>query len=249
MSTLSINTTQNVQLKQNLASVGQRILGVVLDYFFLGAFCFIAVAIYEGVLQLPSSSVFGILLAIIVFVYPVVMEAFTNGQTFGKRIMGTRVVKTDGTTPAIGAYLLRWLLLPLDLFISAGGLALLLIIFTKKAQRLGDLTAGTTVVREGKNLKTLTEKTRLFADLNQNYEPQYLNAATLSTQDYELINRSLQAFRADGNRAPIEAMQKKMEQKLQLGATGKHPIAFLEALLKDYTYFSLQQARKEGHSF
>lgn len=246
MSTLTINTSQNVQLKQNLASVGQRILAIALDYFMLLVLFYILFILYDLVLKLPQTNIFYLVISVLVFLYPLLMEYFANGQTLGKKIMGIRVVKTDGTAPGLGAYLLRWLLLPIDIAVSGGGIALLSIIFTKKGQRLGDLTAGTTVVRVAQNVNMLAQKASLLKELDENYEPQYLSCPALSEANYALINRSLQAFRTDGNRAPIEAMQKRMEQQLKLDPTGEHPIKFLETLLKDYTYHSLRQAEREG---
>lgn len=72
---------------------------------------------------------------------------FNHGQSFGKKLINIRVVKVDGSTPSIGSYLLRWLLFPIDGPITSG-LGLLVVLLNKNNQRLGDLAAGTMVIKE-----------------------------------------------------------------------------------------------------
>ena len=62
--------------------------------------------------------------------------------------MNIRVVKADGTTPSLSAYLIRWLLYGIDVTIT-GGLGVLVILLTKNSQRLGDLAAGTYIDQYG----------------------------------------------------------------------------------------------------
>ena len=60
--------------------------------------------------------------------------------------MNIRVVKLDGS-PSIGSYLLRWLLFIVDGPLTSG-LGIFVILLTKNNQRLGDLAAGTMVIKE-----------------------------------------------------------------------------------------------------
>lgn len=64
-----------------------------------------------------------------------------------QKLINIRVVKVDGSTPSIGSYLLRWLLFPIDGPITSG-LGLLVVLLNKNNQRLGDLAAGTMVIKE-----------------------------------------------------------------------------------------------------
>lgn len=72
-------------------------------------------------------------------------EAAT-GRSLGKALFGLKVVKTDGTAPGPGAIVLRNLLRPLDVPTLGLGLALL----NPLRQRIGDMAAGTTVIRAAK---------------------------------------------------------------------------------------------------
>lgn len=65
------------------------------------------------------------------------------GTSLGKALFGLKVVRTDGSPPGPGAIILRNLLRPLDLPLAGLGMALL----NPLSQRLGDIAAGTTVIR------------------------------------------------------------------------------------------------------
>jgi len=71
-----------------------------------------------------------------------------SGRTPGKRRMGLRTVKLDGTPVDFPASTLRNLLRLLDWLPGFYGLGVLAIFCTSAEQRLGDLTAGTVVIRE-----------------------------------------------------------------------------------------------------
>lgn len=80
--------------------------------------------------------------------YGMVLEAAWSGQTLGKRILGLRVLQESGVRVSPLQAVLRNLTRPVDrlpLFYLVGGAAALL---SKSQQRLGDLLAGTIVVRE-----------------------------------------------------------------------------------------------------
>jgi uncharacterized RDD family membrane protein YckC len=84
--------------------------------------------------------------------YMVVLETAWNGQTVGKRLFGLRVMMERGVRVSPLASVLRNVVRPVDklpLFYLVGGVATLL---TTSHQRLGDLLAGTVVIRERKRL-------------------------------------------------------------------------------------------------
>ncbi len=98
----------------------------------------------------PTSSRYGaadrLLILILVFGYYFGTEAFMAGQTLGKRVLGIRVERVDGTKAGAGAILVRTLLRAVDgLFFY---LVALITVFATgpRRQRLGDLAAKTRVV-------------------------------------------------------------------------------------------------------
>ncbi|WP_344967595.1 RDD family protein [Salinactinospora qingdaonensis] len=69
---------------------------------------------------------------------------WARGQTTGMRLLGVRVVATDGGPVTVGQLALRWLLLPADLpFVG-----LVSMLASTRHQRLGDRVAGTLVIRD-----------------------------------------------------------------------------------------------------
>jgi len=80
--------------------------------------------------------------------YMILLESVWSGQTIGKRAMGLRVIQESGVRVGFYQSLLRNLARPVDrlpLFYLVGGVAAL---FSQSQQRLGDMLAGTVVVRE-----------------------------------------------------------------------------------------------------
>jgi uncharacterized RDD family membrane protein YckC len=80
--------------------------------------------------------------------YMVLLEVAWSGQTVGKRILGLRVIQDSGVRVGVYQSLLRNLVRPVDklpVLYLVGGVAAL---FSGSQQRLGDLLAGTIVVRE-----------------------------------------------------------------------------------------------------
>jgi uncharacterized RDD family membrane protein YckC len=79
--------------------------------------------------------------------YFVVSERLTGGRSFGKRLVGLRVIGDDGLPLTMRASLVRNLLRAVDLLPGSYVVGLVSIVASPKCQRLGDLAAGTIVVR------------------------------------------------------------------------------------------------------
>ena len=149
MAESTIITGQFVRISQTPASIGERLLALVIDYFLIVIYVYSTATLLTE-LRLPSGFTLIFFLCVIylpILGYSFLCETFNHGQSFGKRIMNIRVVKADGTTPSISSYLLRWLLFPIDGPIT-GGLGILVVLLTKNSQRMGDLAAGTMVIKE-----------------------------------------------------------------------------------------------------
>lgn len=80
--------------------------------------------------------------------YPLTMETLTRGRTLGKLALGLRTVRDDGGAIGFGQALVRALAGVVDFWSSAFVVALLVAAASSRDKRLGDLLAGTVVVRE-----------------------------------------------------------------------------------------------------
>ncbi|MCK6630851.1 MAG: RDD family protein [Fimbriimonadaceae bacterium] len=80
------------------------------------------------------------------FLFFILFEGLWNGQTVGKKMMGIRVRKLDGTGITFGNALARNLLRPADFFPGTYFIGMLSMVTSPTSQRLGDMVAGTIVV-------------------------------------------------------------------------------------------------------
>jgi uncharacterized RDD family membrane protein YckC len=158
MDSIKITTSQNVDLEYEAAGVGYRILATILDEVFKMVYIIIGFLIlgltaksnphfYDSNDNYTLYTVL-ILAALPYTLYYFLSETFMNGQSFGKKIVGTKVVKLDGTQPSVSSYMIRSLLRVID----NGLIALIAVAVTEKSQRLGDLAAGTTVIKIGSKI-------------------------------------------------------------------------------------------------
>src|ERR1035437_251122 len=98
MENIKIQTTQNVDIEYELASIGDRILATLLDdLFFLTYFLLILlIAALTKYVIFKSIAVIS-LLSLPILLYDLLCETFFQGKSFGKMIMKIKVVKLDGT--------------------------------------------------------------------------------------------------------------------------------------------------------
>lgn len=79
---------------------------------------------------------------------PTAVETLTRGRSLGRLVVGTRVVRDDGGPVRLRHALVRALTGVVELWALAGGAALVASLASPRSKRLGDLLAGTVVVRE-----------------------------------------------------------------------------------------------------
>ncbi|MEW6477714.1 MAG: RDD family protein [Actinomycetota bacterium] len=148
---ISIPTPEGVELELVLAGVGSRMVATLVDYLIKVVILF-ALWLIGGVFASEGAGGFvaavGVLAAFLVlFGYDVAFETLASGRTPGKRAAGLRVVRLGGEPVGFMASAVRNLLRLIDMqLLYAVGAACVL--FTARNQRLGDLAAGTLVVRE-----------------------------------------------------------------------------------------------------
>ena len=240
MAESTILTGQFVRISQTPASIGERIIALIIDYVLIGFYIFSTVTVLSK-LRLPSDFTMIFFLAVIYFpvlFYSFLCEMFNYGQSLGKRLMNIRVVKADGSVPSISSYLLRWLLFPIDGPIT-GGLGLLVALLTKNSQRMGDLAAGTMVIKE-KNYRKIHVSLDEFDYLTQNYQPTYPQAADLSLEQINVITRTLQSGKKDRIRY-IAQLTKKVQELLSVTPRENNQEKFLQTVLRDYQYYALEE--------
>jgi uncharacterized RDD family membrane protein YckC len=147
-----IVTPEAVVLEFETASVGSRSIAILLDVLVQGfAFWLLALALALGG-QAAGGTVVTIAILILAFLilfgYPAAMETLWNGRTLGKAALGLRVVTREGAPIRFRHAAIRTIFGLVDFFLLFGSVAVLTVLLTKRNQRLGDLVAGTIVLRE-----------------------------------------------------------------------------------------------------
>lgn len=149
---LSILTPERTVLSYRLAGMGSRALAHLLDIIFVGIALMLTLFVTFGVAALLDTAIAtGVtmfLWFIIPILYFILFEGLSNGQTPGKKILGIRVRMADGTPLGLEGAIFRNLLRPADLLPGPYLVGLASIFLSARAQRLGDLVAGTIVVTE-----------------------------------------------------------------------------------------------------
>lgn len=244
MAESTIITGQFVRISQTPASIGERFLSLFIDYTFLFVYL-ISISYVLSQLNINASSGISYLFLFLFLYLPIIFysllcEVFNHGQSLGKRLLNIRVVKADGSTPSLSSYLLRWLLFLIDVPLT-GGLGLLVILLTKNSQRLGDLAAGTMVIKE-KNYRKIQVSLDEFDYLASGYHPTFPQAADLSLEQINVITKALEFGNKDRSRR-IGQLAKKVQQlimatqaQLELGDE-----RFLRIVLRDYQYYALEE--------
>jgi uncharacterized RDD family membrane protein YckC len=164
--------------------------------------------------------------------YHLLFEIFMDGQSPGKRQMKIKVVRTDGTPATIGNYLLRWLLRLIEVQAAQGMIAVITIAWNGRGQRLGDIAAGTTVVKLVRQ-KDVTAA-EIFTLATEDYVPQFPGVIMLSDRDAELIQQALEVYRRHDNLQPAMIVTEKIKTRLGI-QTDMTFEAFLTTILKDYS--------------
>ena len=126
-----------------------RALGAVIDMllgyavFFLSFFLSLWLT-GAGVLNDATSRILVVCSFVVSFVVlPIAMEVALRGRSLGKLAVGGRIVRVDGGAAGFRHAFIRALLGVLEIYMTFGGLAILVGAFNARSQRLGDLAAGT----------------------------------------------------------------------------------------------------------
>lgn len=235
MQNVGVETTQNVLINYELASIGDRILATLFDWLiFIGYFGLVTLALIPINFNIPTFAF--IILYLPIFFYHLISEIFFNGQSLGKKQMKIKVMKLDGSRPSIGAYLFRWMIRPLDMFMY-GAVAMITILVTGKGQRLGDLTAGTTVIKIIQRLDLTHQE--VFKQSQETHIITFPQVNKLSDQDVSLIKETLQVYRNSANAVPLAAMENKVKSHLNI-QSDLPAVKFLYTIIKDYTHYNTQ---------
>jgi uncharacterized RDD family membrane protein YckC len=218
---LKIDTPENVTFDYDVAGIGSRFLAALVDT----ALIFLLQAIVIGSLILILSLIFSdtsileiipsgwilAILGLISFVffwgYYIFFEILWNGQSPGKRWVGLRVIRIDGTPITASEAIIRNLVRIIDLMPTAYGVGVVTMFINTNSRRVGDLAAGTIVVhdRETKGLGDLSpiRPAMLNTLVSQSDVPEGFPVERLTQYELQIIEEFLVRRKGLSNRLAL----------------------------------------------
>ncbi len=237
MRTIDITTTQKVTIQYELASLRDRALAYIIDFLVVMGSVLILRLFFIGAFGDGSSSIFDYLIfyPLLIF-YTLLLEYFNDGQTVGKQVVGIKVVKLDGKSPNFSDYVTRWMFRVIDIYLSLFSIGSLLISSSDRAQRLGDMTANTTLIKVRFHLRFKLNDIEKISTLDE-YEPQYAQVRQLNEDDMLLIKNIIMRVQKYPNQAHQDALNRLITDlmlRLDINEKPRDKIDFLKTLIKDY---------------
>jgi uncharacterized RDD family membrane protein YckC len=195
-------TPEAVALEFRTANVGSRILAYLIDMAIVLAGIFVGLSAVALLGQATDVVVPDWVALTIVLVllpswwlgYFIAFETLWRGRTPGKAALGLRVVTKEGAPVRFRHAAIRGLLGLVDFAVAGGFFAVVFILLTRDNQRLGDLVAGTLVLRERSGL-AVPAPVVFTAPAGLEGYTATLDTSRLTTEEYQAVRTFL--LRAD----------------------------------------------------
>lgn len=256
-----VETPEVVTIAYTVAGPGSRCVAATVDTFVIALLQGALGALVFGLGTLAGGGGGGLsnlLLALwaigaflLLWGYYLLFELLWSGQSPGKRLVGLRVIREGGRPIDFAASALRNLVRAVDFLPFGYGLGVITMFADSRARRLGDLAAGTLVVREGLPI-TLDEVARGAAPApvapraaDAPAAPLLPNLHLLRPEEYDLAQAFLRRrdSLSPARRGPLAAdLAARLRARLALPHAGD-PERFIEHLVREYRVFQELEAR------
>lgn len=239
MKTIDIQTPQNVSIEYQLPELSYRIVAFIIDFIIMMIVFFIFTAAANSFFTTQSYLLIVQIISYILFsFYTLISEFIGHGQTIGKLAMGIKVVKINGDELEFYDYFSRWSMRLIDIYLSFGCVAMFIITGNTKGQRLGDILAGTTLIKKRSNYGfQLQDILNLNKRKREEMEFEYPLSKKLNERDVLLIKNTIYRYNKFRNTAHIRALDQlteKISQVLELEKVPSNKIEFLNKVISEY---------------
>lgn len=225
---LTIATPEGVELELALAGLGSRMVAgsvdLILKVLLIAA---MAIALLVAVGGAFASAAFTAAAFALYFGYDIAFEVLAGGRTPGKRASGLRVVAESGDPVGLRRSVIRNVVRVIDGPGTGYVLGSVVILLSARSQRLGDLAAGTLVIRERRAADRLAHGTPAPPAPAGAFDVSAVTVAELAT-----VRRFLER-RVDLDGSARQGLAAQLAARLRpkvVGAPDSDPESFLEWL-------------------
>ena len=234
---LTISTPEGLDLELTLAGLGSRIIAFIIDtalkysVIALGALVFILPTVLTDVGFALGLALFFVVVGFVLLGgYDVLFEVLNAGRTPGKQWTGLRVVRDDGRPVTVGPSAVRNVLRLVDGELTLNLGYVLGVVLSKRNQRIGDMAAGTLVVRERKAVDVRPDLVPVG-----DHEVEVWDVATVTDEELSAVRRFLDR-RATLGAASRQRLAWEFVRRLRPKVGGApetmDPESFLEAIVQ-----------------
>ncbi|MHC5310796.1 RDD family protein [Myroides sp. LJL116] len=242
MANLRINTTQNIIISFNNASLGKRIFAFFLDLLFMVLYFLLIFILWTNLFRNYTISdnfmtmAIGVIIFLPIIMYSFIFELLLQGCTPGKKVLGLRVIKIDGSQASASDYFIRWVMRLIDIWSFSGIIGILSIVFSSKNQRLGDILSHCGVINQLAFKRGLQQS--IYQEVEDTYKPVYLQVVSLSDKDMAIIVRAYHNYLRTKDVSLLDRLTKKVTTTLGIEPKEKSNQDFLATIIKDYNFLT-----------
>lgn len=244
----TVDTPENIEFAYAIAGIGSRFVAAVVDSVLIVALLtllgivFGVIADAVDLLDSLLAAIGGLLSFAVFWGYYITFEMLWNGQSPGKRMAGLRVVRQGGRPITFVSSAIRNVIRIIDFLPLMYGIGVVAMFLDRHARRLGDLAAGTLVVRDRQavTLESLTGQrapTLLRSPVPASADGQLVNLHLLNDQDYTLVQEFLQQRAELGSevrRRLAAQLTSGLQARTGLPQDMTNPEQFLERFVAEY---------------
>jgi len=233
---IEIKTSSRISIQFELANLKDRALAFLLDSVILYSLIFVLFFIRLAINDKNIDTFIYVVIIPTFLFYTLLWEIVLGGLTPGKKAMGIRVVKLNGQFARANDYLIRWLFRWVDIWMSLFVIGSVLINSSRYAQRIGDILAGTTVIKFS-SINNLELKDILEIEDQENYNPTFPQVVQLNDEDMIIVKRAIhrqQQYRNEAHNKVLLELALHLKNELKIKGYKGNELEFLNTLLKDY---------------
>jgi uncharacterized RDD family membrane protein YckC len=228
---LSIATPEGVEVELTLAGIGSRFIAAGMDF----TIQILVLSALAALLRPAGDAGFAVYTSLafaLIFFYDVLFEVLGRGKTPGKRATGLRVVGPGGRPIALVRSAVRNILRIIDILPGFYLVGMVVIFITQRNQRIGDLVAGTYVVRDrqgGRGEEPPAEPTPVDAGAAATWDVSAVSADDVATVRSFLERRG--ALHPDARRALARELATRLRPRVGGASPATGDEHFLELLV------------------